>query len=315
MDTLKNMTSHPNIELIVIDVDDTLLNSKHELTEPTAKAIKEAIALGVKVMLATGKTWASSRQYVHQLGITTPSIFVQGLVIHNPDGTVAEQQVLEPDLIRRIVTYVEDRGFDVVAYTHNRLLTREASPRVNWLGEKYNEPMPESVGPLYNIVGEIPINKLFIIAKDEPKRAASLRWQLKHMLDGEARLMEIMLKDCIEILPPNTSKGTTLKSHIEKLGVQPENVMAIGDSTNDIEMLQLAGIGVAVGNANEKLKAVADYVVASSDEHGVAEAIERFVLKKSAPVESGVVESAPIEETPDAPTEQTPAPTEDQTEG
>lgn len=284
MDTLKNMTSHPNIELIAIDVDDTLLNSKHELTEHTEKAIKAAIAQGVKVMLATGKTWASSREYVHKLGINTPSIFVQGLVIHNTDGTVAEQQVLEPDLIRRIVTYVEDRGFDVVAYTHNRLLTRQAGPRVNWLGEKYNEPMPETVGPLYNIVGEIPINKLFIIAKDEPKRAASLRWQLRHMLDGEARLMEIMLKDCIEILPPNTSKGTTLKSHIEKLGIKPENVMAIGDSTNDIEMLQLAGIGVAVGNANEKLKAVADVVVASSDEHGVAEAIERFVLKQAEPI-------------------------------
>jgi Cof subfamily protein (haloacid dehalogenase superfamily) len=158
------------------------------------------------------------------------------------------------------------------------------------------------VGPLYNIIGEIPINKLMLIAKDEPKKAASLRWQLGHMLDGEARLMEIMLKDCIEVLPPNTSKGTTLKSHIEKLGIQPENMMAIGDSTNDIEMLQLAGIGVAVGNANDKLKAVADVVVASSDEHGVAEAINRFVLKK--------------DQTPEQPTPTTEPSTlsEDQTE-
>ncbi len=274
------MIEHSKIELIVIDVDDTLLNRQHELTEPTANAIKEAIASGVKVMLATGKTWASSREYVHQLGINTPSIFIQGLVIHNTDGTIAEQRTLDPDLLRRIVTYVEDRGFDVVAYTHNRLLTRQASPRVNWLGEKYNEPMPETVGPLYNVIGEIPINKLMVIAKDEPKRVAALRWQLAHLLDGEARLMEIMLQDCIEILPANTSKGTTLKAHLETLGIKPEHVMAIGDSTNDVEMLQLAGLGVAVGNANDKLKAVADVVVASSDEHGVAEAINRFVLKK-----------------------------------
>lgn len=305
------MTQHANIELIVIDVDDTLLNSQHELTEPTEQAIKQAIAQGVKVMLATGKTWASSRKYVHQLGITTPSIFVQGLVIHNPDGTVAEQKTLDPDLLRRIITYVEDRGFDVVAYTHNRLLTRQASPRVNWLGEKYQEPMPETVGPLYNIVGEIPINKLMVIAKDEPKKVASLRWQLSHMLDGEARLMEIMLKDCIEILPANTSKGTTLKPHIEKLGIKPENVMAIGDSTNDIEMLQLAGLGVAVGNANDKLKAVADVVVASSDEHGVAEAIKRFVLKQAEPAKQQTPSDAtPSKDIPPSSVDQT----EDQTE-
>ncbi len=83
----------------------------------------------------------------------------------------------------------------------------------------------------------------------------------------------------LEILPNGASKGAALKTLIKDLGVSSESVMAIGDAENDIEMIQLAGIGVAVGNAGQAVKDAADVVVASNDADGVAEAVERYVLQ------------------------------------
>ncbi|NOK86046.1 MAG: hypothetical protein GFH27_549395n68 [Chloroflexi bacterium AL-W] len=311
------MTQQPKIDYIAIDVDDTLLNSKHQLTERTENAIKAAIAQGVRVGLATGKTWLSTKDYIARLGINAPGVYIQGLAICNPDGTVLQQQTLDVSLLRRVITFVEDRRFDIVAYCGDRLLTRVSSPRVDWLGNKYHEPMPEGIGPLQNILDDVPVNKLLIVGKDEPKRVAALRWQLERQLDGQARIMEIMLNDVIEVLPAGASKGITLRALLKSLGIAPENTLAIGDGKNDIEMVQLAGIGVAVGNAHDDLKAVADYVVASNDEDGVAEAIERFVLVKP-PVT--IAEEAPAEPTPTAATSESPAQapvdsTNDTTEG
>jgi Cof subfamily protein (haloacid dehalogenase superfamily) len=268
------MTQERKIDYIAIDVDDTLLNSKHELTERTEKAIKAAIAQGVRVGLATGKTWFSTKEFITRLGINAPGIYIQGLSVNNPDGTIVQQQTLSVSLLRRVITFVEERGFDVVAYAGNRLITRQNSPRVDWLGN-FHEPIPEGVGPLQNVLDGLPINKLLIIGKDDPKRVAAVRWQLERQLDGKARLMEIMLKDVVEVLPAGASKGITLRALMKSLNIPMENVMAVGDARNDIEMLQFAGIGVAMGNAPDDVKAVADYVVASHDEDGLAEAIER----------------------------------------
>ena len=82
----------------------------------------------------------------------------------------------------------------------------------------------------------------------------------------------------LEALPPGSSKGAGLKWLLDDLGLDPAQVMAIGDGDNDIEMLQLVGLGVAMANATDALKQVADYVVNSNEADGVAEAIERFIL-------------------------------------
>jgi hypothetical protein len=87
----------------------------------------------------------------------------------------------------------------------------------------------------------------------------------------------------LEVLPPNCSKGAALRILLKDLHISPDNVLAIGDAENDIEMIQLAGIGVAMGHAAQQVKDAADEVVGSNDEDGFAEAVERFVLPPEAP--------------------------------
>ncbi|MEM6284497.1 MAG: HAD-IIB family hydrolase, partial [Chloroflexota bacterium] len=93
----------PDIQLIVIDVDNTLLNSQHKLSERNEQAVKAAIAQGTRVILATGKTYGACKDLIERLGIKEPGIFTQGLTINNANGTLRHQQTLDTDIVRQVV--------------------------------------------------------------------------------------------------------------------------------------------------------------------------------------------------------------------
>jgi Cof subfamily protein (haloacid dehalogenase superfamily) len=298
------------IKLIVLDLDGTLLNSQHQISDKTAAAIQKAQAQGIQIMLATGKTRYSGEDIIKRFNLTTHGIYLQGASVHLHDGGVHANTTLSPEVSRRIITFAEDRGFDVAAYSGQRILARVISPAAKELNEQYHEPMPEAVGPLHNLLNGTPINKLLVIRPNDPRKIRALRWQLSMQINPKEARMTQALPDMLEILPPNISKGGALKQLLKDLIIKPEEVMAIGDAENDLEMIQLVGIGVAVGNAVSKLKEAADYVVASNDEDGVAEAIERFALKKeevspseaasSESTTSNVNDGSPATETADA---------------
>lgn len=274
-------TNHrnPDIRAIVLDVDGTLLDSQHALTARVEQAIKAAIAKGVQVVLATGKTRHATLQLIERLGLKSPGIHLQGLVIYDADGAVMHQQLLDPALARRALTFAEDRGFALFAYSGERILARSYHKTFSDGMAAYHEVLPEVVGPLQNLVGQLPIHKL--IAIGDPPAIKALRWQLSNQIGGAGRLMQAGVPTMVELLPPGSSKGAALKLLLKDLKLAPEQVMAIGDAENDVEMIQLAGVGVAMGQAAQNVKDAADYVTGSCDEDGVAQAIERFVLAEA----------------------------------
>lgn len=270
------------IKLIAVDLDGTLLNSDHKISERTADALRKAVAQGIKVVLATGKTPFSGRDIVKQFGIDAPGIYVQGLTVVFPDGETKQLAQLDAGLARSVITFAEERGFDVIAYSGGQTYTRVDNVGARELTEAYGESAPQIVGPLQNMLDSTPISKLLFFKRREPRKITALRWQLGTQINGKARLVQA-LDDALEMLPTGASKGKALKLVLKDLGIDAKEVLAIGDGENDIEMIELAGIGVAMGNASPKLKAVAKHEVASNDADGVAEALERFVLKAEAP--------------------------------
>jgi Cof subfamily protein (haloacid dehalogenase superfamily) len=282
------MTTNQPIQLIAIDLDGTLLNSEHQVSERTEKALKAAIAKGVHIILATGKTFQSGAHIVKKLGVNSPSIFMQGTVSYNADGTVRHQITLDSKVARQVITFAEDRGYMMAIYSGQRILVRSLSKRIEELTTLYHEPMPEAVGSLQNMLDTVPVNKLLAVKPGDGRAIMALRWQFKMQIDGGARLLNAGIPDMLEILPNGASKGAALKTLIKDLGVPSAAVMAIGDAENDIEMIELAGIGVAVGNAGQAVKDAADVVVASNDKDGVAEAVERYVLQAEATPELAV---------------------------
>lgn len=280
------LTTQP-IKLIALDLDGTLLNSDHKLSETNAKAVKAAIEAGVQVVIATGKTYASATWLYEKLNLKSPGVFSQGTVICEADGSIRSQQTLSPQVARQILTFADDRGYLTGIYSGHRILVKKMDKRVEQLTTYYHELMPEAVGPLQNLLDTRPVNKLIMLAPDDSRRITALRWHISMQVNGGGRALQTGIGDQLEFLPPNASKGAGLKALVKELGVPLNQVMAIGDAENDLEMLQLVGLGVAVGNAPESIKAVAKAVVASNDQDGVAEAIERFVLNgKSAEPES-----------------------------
>lgn len=303
------MSERKPIQLIAVDVDGTLLNNSHQLTPRTETALRKALAQGVKIVLATGKTRNSTMRYIEQLALDAPGIYLQGLAVYESDGKIRWQKTLDPNTVRQVITFAEDRGFTVIAYSGMRIMVRAMNQLVEDALIRYHEPAPDVVGPLQNVATDMPIHKLMVVG--EPKGITALRWQLNLQLGGAARVVQAGLANMVEILPSNCSKGAALKMLLKEMNIPAENVLAIGDAENDIEMLQLAGVGVAMGHAAQNVKDVANYVVGTNEQDGAAEAIERFVLPPEEPKPEQKAEPAPEaqpETAPKAATETTTAP-------
>lgn len=284
-------TARPLVQLIALDLDGTLLTSQHEVSPRSRAAIKRAHELGIKVMLATGKTLYSARQLISDLGISTPGVFVQGTVIHNADGSVRQQHVLPIPMLRKVIPFVEQRGCCVLVYSGEQILIKQADPRADLT--RYHEPAPKIVGSLINALNTYPFNKI-IVAGNDPRQARAVSWQLQQMIGSEVKITFAGIPQQFEILPKGIHKGQGVESVARDMGIDAAHVMAIGDADNDIEMLAFAGISVAMGHASDVVKAAAKYVTATNDQDGVAEAIERYVLPKPAdPVPTPAEPSAP----------------------
>jgi hypothetical protein len=271
------------IKLVVIDVDNTLLDSQHKLSKRNEKAIKDALAQGTRVILATGKNYGACKSIIEQLGLKDPGIYTQGLCIHDANGTLQHQQTLDIEVVRKVITFAEDRGFAVVLYAQGRILARAKTTVIEELNTKWGDLPLEYVGPLQNILDTTKVNKVVAMSAYDDRKAKSLRWQLNAQINGNARLMNGGVDHMVEVLPPGGSKGTALKSLLKEMKIDPQQVIAIGDAENDIEMVKLAGLGVAMGNAQQILKDAADEITGSNDEDGVAQIIEKYVLPTPEP--------------------------------
>eukprot|EP00897_Mesotaenium_endlicherianum_P003353 jgi/Mesen1/3045/ME000018S02360 len=268
-------TQRKVIKLIATDVDGTLLNSKHELTERTEQAIRRAQELGVKVMVATGKArgpW--TKHILPRLNLTTPGVYMQGLLIHNADGSIFYERVMEASVARSVIELGVRERLTILAYCGDRILcesTNEHTDRM--IG--YGEPVPEAVGPLINVLGSTPIHKLLFMAEDQELQR--LRPEAEALLGDTVTVTKALL-GMLEILPAGASKGLGLEKVLQALDIDAQHVMAIGDGENDKEMLELVGTSVAMGNAGARIQAIADLVTRSNDADGVAVAIEHLVL-------------------------------------
>src|SRR5215510_15091912 len=144
---MSEQTPTPQIKLIAIDIDGTLLNSQNQLSERNEKALKAAIAKGVQIVLATGKTRPSADWINTRLGLTAPGIFLQGQIVYDAEGKVRFQQILSPTIARQVITFAEDRGFLMVGYSGSRILVRAPHAALADGITKYHEPPYEVVGP------------------------------------------------------------------------------------------------------------------------------------------------------------------------
>lgn len=272
--TIKSMASN-TIQLAAIDLDGTLLDDEHRVSQRNGRAIRSAVALGVDIVIATGKSRSSATDLIEALGINSPGIYLQGLVTYNADGSVRRRQVMDANVAQAVIALGEAHKFRALVYNDTRSFTLHPDAVTARLSE-FGDPPAEHVPHWRWVFHNALIHK--VVLYGEENHVGELRTEIARVLGRDVHVTRANIQGMIEVLPQGTSKGHSLSILMKELNVAPENAMAIGDGENDIEMLQAVGIGIAVGNAHRLLKDVADDIVPANDEDGVAVALERYVI-------------------------------------
>ncbi|KAJ4957639.1 hypothetical protein NE237_024750 [Protea cynaroides] len=272
----------PKFSCIFCDMDGTLLNSRSQVSQATAKALKEAVSRGVKVVIASEKTRAG---VIHALkmvdlagkdGVVSeflPGVFLQGSVVYGRQGREIFRRNLDPNLCREAFLYSWEQKVPLIAFSQDRCLTLFDHPLVDCCHTVYHEPKAEVIPSCEHLLTTAEIQKLIFLDTAEGVDM-TLRPYWSEATKGCAHVVQ-SIPDMLEIVPPGTSKGSGVRILLDHLGLTTKEVMAIGDGDNDVEMLELAYLGVALSNGSEKTKSVANVVGCSNDEDGVADAIYR----------------------------------------
>lgn len=275
----------PKFRYIFCDMDGTLLNSKSQISPANANALREALSRGVQVVIATGKARAGAINILKSVDLvgadgvvseTSPGVFLQGLLVYGKQGQEIFRRNLDPNICREAFVYSLEHQIPLVAFCGDRCLTLFNHPLVDSLHSVYHEPKAETMPSVEHLLAAAEVQKLVFVDTTE-RVAATLRPHWSEATGDDAKVVQTV-PDMLEIVPHGTSKGDGVKLLLDHLGATPKEVMAIGDGENDIEMLQLATLGVALSNGSERTKAVADVIGVSNDEDGVSDAIYRYAF-------------------------------------
>jgi Cof subfamily protein (haloacid dehalogenase superfamily) len=265
--------------LIAIDLDDTFLNAESAISFRNKQAVQEAVGRGVMVTVATGRMYRTSIPYVRELELNVdwPMINYHGALIKTTESKeVLYHQPIDNGLAAAIAEDAEARGFHVNAFIDDRLYIEEENEFSRYYQSIADVDM-EAVGKLAPFLkqrGEAPL-KLTIINWDG--RIKAMEEFIKKNYGGKIVALQ-SLPYFLEITDHRATKGQALHWLSQRFGIKREEIIAFGDSYNDLDMIEYAGLGVAVANARPEVRRVADLVTAANTEDGVARVIEEYIL-------------------------------------
>ncbi|WNF38489.1 Cof-type HAD-IIB family hydrolase [Bacillaceae bacterium IKA-2] len=241
-----------SIKLIAIDMDGTLLNDRHEISAENRKAIKEAQEKGVHIVISTGRTSMTCKELVDSLSLHSYLITVNGSEIWDETGKLVERQLL---------------GAEYIEHMWRLKQKHEVKCWAASVGDVWREEFPEdfSVHEWMKFGFEIQDDKIRQTIFDE-------------LIQNQALEISNSSPINLEINAAGVNKAKALEKVCKRIGIKMDQVLAMGDSLNDLAMIKESGVGVAMGNAQQFVKDSADWVTASNLEDGVAKAIRKWVL-------------------------------------
>ncbi|HEY2493378.1 MAG TPA: Cof-type HAD-IIB family hydrolase [Paenibacillus sp.] len=261
-------------KLIAIDIDDTLINDDKEVLPSTQTALEQAVARDVIVTLATGRAYASAKNLARQTGLNVPIITYQGALIKNlMDEKVLYERFVPKDAARKLFHYCIEHDLHVQTYIDDKTYAREENQKL--IDYCTLNGTPYYIEPDLAKMIEQPTPKMLII--DDPAYLDEISPILRELLGNEVHITKSK-PHFLEIMHHEGTKGHALTFLADHFNCDLSETIAIGDSWNDHEMLEAAGLGVAMGNAIDALKEIADYVTLSNNEDGIQQVIEKFVL-------------------------------------
>lgn len=267
-----------NNYLIALDLDGTLTNERKEITPRTYDALMLAQQRGAKLCLASGRPPYGMRPLALQLHMDEYGgmlvCYNGGHIEECGTGRVLVEQTLSEDLLPQLVAYQKESGLTLMTYHEKTIYTEQPQNPYVMQSSRNNKMRIHGVGDFIRDTPR-PINKCLMVGHPSlipqwETRMATEMGDRMHILHSTPYF--------IELLPPGIDKGIALNTVLDYYGMQRQHLIAFGDSHNDIDMLRLAGIGVAMGNAEEEVKAAADVVTMSNEEDGIATFLEKYLF-------------------------------------
>jgi Cof subfamily protein (haloacid dehalogenase superfamily) len=273
----------PRFRLLAIDIDGTLVNSQHELTERTRQAVLRAKRAGVEIVLATGRRYSRVLPLVEPLELNVPLITASGALIKRAcDHRTLFRAEFLPGVLEHCLEVISAAGYEAVLYgdTYDQ-------------GFDYYQPSETTSSPLLaefyakndgfgrvqpNLHTHPPAGIFagFVMASREQmcELEAHLHRRLPELLYLHVIRSPRYAGFMCEIAPAGVSKWTGVYRLAEEWGISPEEICAVGDDVNDIPMIQAAGLGVAMGNAVDEVKAAADRIAPNHDDDGLVQVVD-----------------------------------------
>ena len=270
-----------DIRLLVLDLDGTIVDQSNCIRESVAPAVALVRSRGVAVAIATGRRYQSSLPAYDLIGSTQPLIcFEGGLIRDRNTGFTHRHWPLEPRVVAQILDHTERLSLTGRLSVHFYIEDDLFVSNLNDASSQFFEGstvVPIVVSDLRPLLNRAP-TKVMVLS-DDVEIINRLSTHLKNS-DSRTRIRDYKSITLLEAFHPTANKRLAVKCLAEEImALQPENVMAIGDDFSDIEMLEYAGIGVAMGNAPAAVKACADWVTSTLENDGVSQAVKRWILE------------------------------------
>ena len=265
-------------KLLVLDLDGTLTNRKKEITPRTRDTLLRAQEQGLKIVLASGRPTYGIVPLAEELQLDKFEGFILsyngGQIIDWKTRKTMYENVLDPEVYPYLHECARRNGFVILSYKGEYIISEDAGdPYVQH--EAFLNKMPSVTVPDFLEVINFPVPKCLIVGDPEP--LAVLEGQMRRDLEGK---MNVFRSEpfFLELVPNGIDKARSLAVLLEELGMEREEMIAVGDGFNDLSMIRFAGLGIAMANAQLVVRENADFVTRSNDEDGVAYAIWKFIL-------------------------------------
>jgi Cof subfamily protein (haloacid dehalogenase superfamily) len=269
-----SMSEYP-IKLVAIDLDGTLLNSSKQVSAQTVQALRCLPHSNVKVVIASARPPRSVRHIYKALGLDTLQINYNGALIWDEvHGRTVFHRPMSGGMVREIITAA--RGLFPEILVSCEILDR-------WYTDRADQTYTTETGRMFkpDVICDVdefcdgPITKLMLLG--EPRLVRRLAPILSDQFGGMVTVLHAD-DDLLQIMDKRVGKAVALKKVAATYGIDSDEIMAIGDAPNDVGMLQLAGVAIAMDNAHPLVKKVADWIAPSNDDHGVHAALKRYGL-------------------------------------
>lgn len=267
-------------KLIAIDIDGTLLNDRHEITDEVREAVIAARKQGVKIVLCSGRAVRGITRFLEDLELTGADEYIIAMngsrIVNTSNNEVIDKQTLSLSDLKNLYALSQDLDTSIVFFNDTDICALNKEIHRFTVKAAYLSQVKIFYRDIEEVTDDYTISQVIFV--DDPERLE----KVSASLPAEIKNKYVIVRSTpyyLEFLHPEATKGNAVKKIAEKLGIRRDEVMCIGDGGNDLSMIQYAGCGVAMGNAVEELKQHADFITLSNNESGVANAIRKFVLR------------------------------------